>query len=86
MISDHGELNPRPEQADRSVPSISQNIQSLKKQDLKHQIQRSGTAELLRGAHNETWLNDGVESSELESALPTHDLLDETGPAESEAE
>ena len=45
------------------------------KQDRRPQAQRSGAAELLRGGYNETWLNDGIESSKLESALPTHVLL-----------
>ena len=75
LLSGDVELNPGPGAAGRDVTLVAQNVQSVKNKlgDL-----RQSAAELEKFSvigMTETWLNDTVQSSELESALPSHMLF-----------
>ena len=70
-----GDVHPNPGPGNNNVTILAQNVQSVKNKlgDL-----RQSAAELEKFsavAWSETWLNDTVASSELEAALPGHELF-----------
>ena len=74
LISGDVELNPGPDKAN-AITLLSQNVQSLKNKLGDLRFSAPELQEFSVVAMTETWLNEGVETGELESALPTHTLL-----------